>query len=152
MSARQASAPTVLVVEDDPTDILLVRRAFARTGPAAQLQVVEHGEAALEYLGGVGECSDRSRFPLPALMLLDLKLPRLSGLEVLSWVRQQPGLRRLPIVVLTSSRQSQDLKLAYDRGVNSYLLKPVEFAALQALIGMVGSYWLELNQGAALDA
>lgn len=144
--------PTVLVVEDDPTDALMIQRAFAKAAVHARLQTVSHGEAAVDYLTGVGQFADRSSFPLPAMMLLDLKLPRLSGLEVLAWLRQQPGLKRLPVVVLTSSRETHDLKGAYERGVNSYLLKPVTFQALLDIIGTAGPYWLTLNQGATLDA
>ena len=143
--------PTVLIVEDDPTDALMIQRAFAKAAVQAQLQRVAHGEAAVDYLSGVGQFADRARFALPAMMLLDLKLPRLSGLEVLAWLRQQPGLKRLPVVVLTSSRETHDLNGAYEHGVNSYLLKPVTFQALQAIIGAAGLYWLTLNQGATLD-
>lgn len=144
--------PTVLVVEDDPTDTLMIRRAFAKAAVHAQLQMVDHGEAAVDYLAGAGQFADRNRFPLPVMMLLDLKLPRLSGLEVLAWLRQQPGLKRLPVVVLTSSRETHDLKGAYECGVNSYLLKPVTFQALLDIISAAGPYWLTLNQGATLDA
>jgi CheY-like chemotaxis protein len=96
-------------------------------------------------LSGDGEYSDRGAFPLPAVMLLDLKLPRRSGLEVLEWVRAQATLRRLPVVMLTSSNQSQDVNRAYDLGANSYLVKPVEFADLERMLGEIHVYWVDLN-------
>jgi len=140
-----APATTVLVVEDNPTDVLLIRRAFARAQIANPLQVVQDGDAAVQYLSGEGVYGDRGAFPLPAVMLLDLKLPRRSGLEVLEWVRAQAPLRRLPVVMLTSSNQSQDVNRAYDLGANSYLVKPVEFADLARMLSEVHVYWLDLN-------
>src|SRR5581483_1794343 len=103
------------------------RRAFAKANVPNPLIIVGDGDAAIAYLAGVDGYADRTRFPLPALVLLDLKLPRRSGLEVLEWIRKQPGVRRIPVVVLTSSRQRPDVDCAYDLGANSYLVKPVEF-------------------------
>ncbi|GBL45318.1 response regulator [Sulfuriferula multivorans] len=138
--------PTLLLVEDDPNDIMLFRRAKDKTNLANPLQVVEDGEAAVAYLSGQGQYADRNRYPLPALVLLDLKLPRKSGLEVLAWLREQPGLRRLPVVVMTSSKESTDVGLAYDLGANSYLVKPVAFDNLLEMIKALGLYWFILNE------
>ncbi|WP_413436943.1 response regulator [Sulfuriferula sp. GW1] len=138
--------PTLLLVEDDSNDIMLFRRAKDKTNLVNPLQVVEDGEAAVAYLSGQGQYADRNRYPLPALVLLDLKLPRKSGLEVLAWLREQPGLRRLPVVVLTSSKESTDVGLAYDLGANSYLVKPVAFDSLLEMIKALGLYWFILNE------
>ena len=137
---------TVLLVEDNSTDALMVRRAFRKANITSPLEVVEDGDKAVDYLTGQGAYADRARFPLPVLVLLDLKLPRRSGLEVLDWLRQQPGLRRLPVVVLTSSQENADIGRAYDLGANSYLVKPVSFDPLLELIKVLGLYWLVHNQ------
>src|SRR5213593_3626425 len=110
-----AGKGVILLAEDDPNDVLLIERAFQRTHVANSLQVVRDGEEALAYLSRQGPFADRERHPLPVLLLMDLKMPRKSGLEVLEWVRQQPGLKRLPIIVLTSSNQSPDINRAYER-------------------------------------
>lgn len=137
---------TLLLVEDDPNDVMLFRRAKDKSNLVNPLQVVEDGEAAIAYLSGQGQYADRNRYPLPALVLLDLKLPRKSGLEVLAWLRQQPGLQRLPVVVLTSSRESLDVARAYDLGANSYLVKPVAFDSLLEMVKALGLYWLIFNE------
>jgi CheY-like chemotaxis protein len=136
----------ILLVEDSSDDALLIQRAFRKANLANSVQLVRDGEEAVAYLKGDPPFSDRSQFPLPVLMLLDLKLPRRSGLEVLEWVRQDGPLKRLPVVVLTSSRESVDVNRAYDLGVNSYLTKPVGFDALLEMVRSVNLYWLILNQ------
>jgi CheY-like chemotaxis protein len=137
---------TILVVEDNPTDVILIRRAFEQAKLANPVQFVAHGDAAVDYLSGQGAYADRSKFPLPILMLLDLKLPRRSGLEVLKWLRSQENLKRLPVVVLTSSKEDRDINAAYDIGVNSYLVKPVEFPGLLEMLKAINLYWLMLNE------
>jgi CheY-like chemotaxis protein len=136
----------ILLVEDSPDDALLIQRAFRKANLANPVQLVRDGEEAVTYLKGAPPFDDRSRFPLPVFMLLDLKLPRRSGLEVLAWVRQESPVRRLPVVVLTSSRESVDVNRAYDLGVNSYLTKPVGFEALLEMVKNVNLYWLVLNE------
>lgn len=136
----------VLLVEDTSADVLLIRRAWGKAGIANPLQVVTDGDQAVAYLAGEGPYADRKQYPLPVLVLLDLKLPCRSGLEVLEWVRQQSGLRRLPVVVLTSSQESSDINRAYDLGANSYLVKPVEFAPLLEMMKSFAPYWLAFNQ------
>ena len=136
----------MLLVEDDPNDILLIQRAFAKACLVNPLKVVRDGEEALNYLAGSGDFGDRGRFPLPSLILLDLKLPRKSGLEILQWLRQQPALKHIPVIVLTSSKESSDVSRAYDLGANSYLVKPVGFEGLLELVKSIGMYWMILNK------
>ncbi|HYG78714.1 MAG TPA: response regulator [Planctomycetota bacterium] len=139
---NSSESHTVLLVEDEPHDILLTRRAFKKAGIHCDLRVVTNGDEAVDYLGGTGNFADRTKFPLPALVLLDLKLPRRCGLDVLEWVRSRDILRRMPVVILTSSRESEDLSRAYDLGANSYLLKPVSFDDLTRMLTTVNLYWL----------
>lgn len=132
---------TVLVVEDDSNDVLLLQRSMRKAQWANPVQVVEHGDAAVAYLAGEPPYDDRDRYPLPGLILLDLKLPRRGGLEVLAWLRAQPGLRGLPVVILTSSREHQDVNRAYQLGANSYLVKPGSLREWQDLVTLIRSYW-----------
>ena len=141
----------ILLVEDEPDDVVLIRRAFEQAKVANPLYVLPDGDQAVAYLGGRGKFADRASYPLPVLALLDLRLPRSSGLEVLRWVRAQPALRRLPVVVLSSSRQSEDVNGAYDLGANSYLVKPVGYRALIALVRALDLYWVMLNEKAEIE-
>jgi CheY-like chemotaxis protein len=113
---------------------------------ANPLQVVRDGEAALCYLSGQEPYSDRNQYPLPVLILLDLKLPRKSGAEVLMWLRQQPLLKRLPVVVLTSSREYADINNVYDLGTNAYLVKPVAFDSLVDMVKTLNMHWIIFNE------
>lgn len=140
------SGTAILLVEDDANDVILIRRAFAKAEIKNPVYTVEDGDAAVAYLAGEGTYADRGDHPLPGVVLLDLKLPRRSGLEVLEWVRHSPTLRRLPIVVLTSSRESADVNRAYDLGANSYLVKPVGFDALTDLVRILQGYWVGWNE------
>lgn len=141
------SRRTILLVEDDPNDILLTQRAFRKANlEEASLQIVSDGDSAVFYLSGEGKYSDRECYPLPVLMLLDLKLPRRSGHEILAWLRQQPELKRLPVIVLTSSKENMDINQAYDLGANSYLVKPIGLTALVEVIQTLNLYWLLLNE------
>jgi CheY-like chemotaxis protein len=137
---------TILLVEDDPNDVMLVKRAFEKANIVNPIQVVDNGEDAQDYLLGEGKFSDRQNFPLPVIILLDLKLPRRSGLEVLEWLRVQPSLKRIPVVILSSSTENRDINKAYDIGVNSYLIKPVEFDDLLDLVKNLKLYWLIMNK------
>lgn len=141
---RRPRAP-ILLIEDDQNDVMLVQRAFRRTEVDVDLRVVRDGREAIAYLQGAGPFADREAHPLPSIVLLDLKLPGSSGFEVLAWIRSRPGLKRLPLVVLTSSREAEDVDRAYDAGASSYLVKPVAFDALQSLLAQLASYWLGLN-------
>lgn len=142
---RREQAP-ILLVEDNPVDILLLRRAVGKAQITHPLQVVGDGEHAVNYLAGQDIYTDRQRYPLPLLILLDLKLPRRGGLDVLAWLREQPGLKRLPVVVLTSSNELSDVSRAYDLGANSYLVKPGAPDALTQLVEQIKHYWLILNE------
>ncbi len=142
----------ILLVEDEPDDAHLLTRAFRKAGIGTPVRWLTDGDEALAYLAGQRRYADRERNPLPAVVLLDLKLPRRSGFEVLEWLRAQPVLRRLPVVVLTSSGEPQDVDRAYDLGANSYLVKPAHPAALNDVVKTVHAYWIRLNKTAALDA
>ena len=137
---------TLLLIEDDDNDVFLIKRAFKRTNPELPVIAINDGDAAIHYLAGTNEYGDRTQFPLPALILLDLKLPRRSGLEVLEWLRNQPGLRRIPVIALTSSQERADVDKAYEAGVNSYLVKPGTFDALAAMTRFIEGYWVKINQ------
>lgn len=138
---------TILVVEDDPNDVLLLQRTLRRTQLAKPLQVVSSGELAMAYLDGDGEYSNRKVFPMPGLIFLDLKLPGISGFEVLTWIRQQPRFRRLLVVVLTGSPLTIDIYRAYELGASSYLVKPVAAEALANVARTLKVRCLELKEG-----
>ncbi len=131
----------VLLVEDNPDDLELTIRALKRAHLVNPVRIARDGAEALEVLFGAGP-----RPGLPRVVLLDLKLPRVSGLEVLERIRREESTRRLPVVVLTSSREEPDVKRAYELGANSYIVKPVEFEKFVAAVGDVGLYWLVLNE------
>jgi len=136
----------ILLVEDDPNDVMLIQRAFQKAGLRNCLRIAIDGEEAIEYLSGSGAFADRERFPSPFLMLLDLKMPGTDGFEVLKWARGEPELKRLLIVVLTSSNLQSDVDKAYELGANSYLVKPVEFNEMVNLIQRFEAYWTEINR------
>ena len=140
----------ILLAEDNANDALLLERAFRKANVGGVVHRVSDGDEAVAYLAGESGYADRDRHPLPAMVLLDLKLPRRSGLEVLDWIRQHPELRRIPVVILTSSRARADVDRAYDLGANSYLLKPVEFSALLELVRSLTVYWMVLNEPPAV--
>jgi len=135
-----SSTKVILLIEDNPSDVDLTRRALEKSRISNELVVAEDGEAALEYLWREGPNE------LPALTLLDLNLPRLSRLEVLQRIRGDARTRRLPVVILTSSKEEQDLAAGYDLGVNSYIRKPVDFKQFALCIEQLGLYWLVLNE------
>ena len=136
----------ILLVEDDPNDVLLIQRAFQKAGLRNALKVVRDGEQAIDYLSGKGNYNQRDRFPLPFLLLLDLKMPGTDGFEVLQWIRSEPTLKRLLVVVLTSSNLQADVDRAYESGANSYLVKPVGFEELVEMVKSIHHYWLNLNE------
>jgi CheY-like chemotaxis protein len=136
---------TVLVADDDANDISLLKRAFLRAGIDIHLKVARDGEEAIQYLHGDEPYADRAEFPIPKLLLLDLKMPRTDGFEVLEWIRKQSGLRRLLIVVMTSSDEPQDVDRAYDLGANSFLRKPDDFTNLIKISQKLHDYWIETN-------
>lgn len=136
----------ILLAEDNEDHALLTRRAFKQAGLINPLFVVEDGEQAIAYLKGEGKFSNRSEYPLPTLLLLDLKMPHKNGFEVLDWLRRQPTLAALRVVVLTTSDQIHDVNRAYQLGANSFLTKPVDFRDFVQLSSAIKGYWLWLSR------
>lgn len=135
-----------LLVEDTPDDVMLIRRAFAKSRVLNPMHVSRSAEEAIAYLSGEGRFRNRAEFPLPALVLLDLKLPGMDGFELLKWIRQQPGLNLLRVVVLTSSDSMRDVNQAYQLGANSFLVKPVDFERFVEISQALSGYWLWLDR------
>ncbi len=137
---------TVLLVEDNEDDAELISYAFEKAGIGNPLLTVSDGDAAVDFMEGVGAYADRERHPLPGLILLDLKLPRRSGFEVLEAVRRNGLTQGTPVVVLTSSDQVSDIQRAYRLGANAYLVKPVSRDALLAMVRTLDAFWIKLNR------
>ena len=135
----------ILLVEDNPDDVKLTQRAFKKNNILNEVLVAYDGASALELLLGTGASVSGPPAPLPELVLLDLKLPKVNGLEVLRRLRAEPRTRRLPVVVLTSSKEEQDIIQSYDLGANSYVRKPVDFEQFSEAVKHLGLYWLLLN-------
>jgi two-component system, response regulator len=136
----------ILLVEDSPGDLELAMHALERNHLANHVQVARDGEEALDFLFCRGGHADRLISPVPKLVLLDLKLPRVDGLEVLRQVKADPRTRTIPIVVLTSSNEERDMIESYQLGVNSYITKPVDFGQFTESVRQIGMYWVLLNQ------
>jgi len=132
----------ILLVEDRQDDVVLIRKAFEKTGVVNPVKVVHTGDEAIAYLAGEGTYSNRAEYPLPALVLLDLKLPGTDGFDVLGWIRRQEGLRGLPVVVLTSSDQISDVNRAYQLGANSFFVKELDFQGSVDFSKLLQNYWL----------
>lgn len=145
------SEGVLLLVEDNEMDVVLTLDAFKEAHLKNTVHVSRTGEAALDYLFARGEFSDRNAHPLPELILLDLKLPGVSGLEVLEEIKSNPGLKRIPVIILTSSAEEGDRALGYDLGANSYLVKPISFEGFLEVVGSIKEYWLTLNLGPPLE-
>lgn len=137
---------TVLLVEDDENDVFFMQRAFREAGIVTPLKIAADGRQAIDYLSGTGKYSNRAEWPLPCLVLLDLKLPYVLGLDVLKWLRSHPEFKSIIVVVLTSSRQDSDIERAYALGANSYLVKPPDVQQLVAMVKKIKEYWIETNQ------
>ncbi len=135
---------TILQVEDDPNDVFLLQHAMTKAGVANPVQVVTDGRQAIDYLMGAGKFADREQFPFPCLMLLDLKLPYVMGLDVLKWVRDQTGMV-LTVVMLTASGEEVDIATAYRLGANGFLVKPPEASKLQDMVKAIKDFWLTHN-------
>jgi len=136
----------ILLVEDHPGGVELTKRALEKGNILNELVVTTDGQETLDYLFGEGAYAGRDITDLPALTLLDLKLPKVSGLEVLRRIRSDPRTRRMPVVILTSSQQEQDVAASYDLGVNSYIRKPIDFQHFVQAVSQLGLYWLVLNE------
>ena len=139
-------AGMIFLVEDNEDDVFLMQRALKAAEISNPLCVVEDGQSAIDYLSGSGEYANRSRFPIPGIVFLDLKLPILRGHDVLAWIRKQPELENLVVIVLTSSNEPQDLKEAYRLGANSYIVKPPTADQLIELTKAFSWYWLKFNE------
>lgn len=135
----------ILLIEDNRMDIELTLDAFRERRLNNEIHVAPGGQEGLDYLLGNGEFADRDKFPLPDLILLDLKMPVIDGHEVLRQIKQFPKLKRIPVVVLSSSKEEGDRALTYDNGANSYLVKPVSFDGFLDVVHQVDTYWLSLN-------
>jgi two-component system response regulator len=138
----------ILLVEDRSDDIQLTLRAFERSNVTNEIVVTRDGEEALDFLHARGRYADRDPRHTPAVVLLDLKLPKKDGHEVLQDMRRDPRTRRLPVVVLTSSDEERDIVRSYDLGANSFVRKPIDFAEFIAAARQLGLYWLDLNERA----
>ena len=139
----------ILLVEDNPSDVELTRRALHKSHISNQMIVAEDGQEALDYLFGGDPLTNTNRNELPALILLDLKLPKVDGLQVLRQIRANERTSRLPVVILTTSNEEQDITQSYDLGANSYIRKPVDFKQFVDVIQYLGLYWLVMNETAA---
>lgn len=134
----------ILQVEDDSNDVFLLQHAMTKAGVANPIQVATDGQQAIDYLKGAGKFADREQFPLPCLVLLDLKLPYVMGLEVLKWIRQQPG-DPLIVILLTASAEDVDIATAYRLGANAFLTKPSRASKLEEMAGAIKDFWLTHN-------
>src|SRR5919201_569902 len=139
-------AEVILLVEDNPSDAALIARAFDRSGVVNPICRLKDGEEALAYLTGAGSYANRKDNPLPAVILLDLNLPRFNGYQLMIWLRMQPELKRIPVVVLTESRDADSINRAYDAGANSYLVKPGSSEEIAHMVELVRNYWMSLNE------
>lgn len=137
---------SLLLIEDDPNDVALFRRAAAKAGLMVEITNAEDGDAAVRLLETRAGQKPDAAAGFPWIVLLDLKMPKRSGLEVLEWLRGQPQLRHVPVIIFTSSRERSDITRAYELGANSYLVKPVSFDQLKEMVREVNHYWLDLNE------
>ena len=136
---------TILLVEDSEDDVFFMVRAFKAAGLVTPLARVENGEKAIDYLTGKAPYDDRARFPLPSLVLLDLKMPFVSGFEVLRWIRNQSCCSKVPVIVFTTSSQERDVETAYELGANAYIVKPDHAEECSDLAALIKRFWLDTN-------
>ncbi len=136
----------ILVAEDDRTDAFFLQRAFKRAGIPVNLEFVRDGQEVIDYLQGDGEFENRAAFPLPQLLMLDLNMPRLSGFEVLAWIRKHPRWKDLPVAIFSASDEPKDIRRAYDLGANSYLVKPHSIDELMNVVGQLKKHWAETDK------
>lgn len=137
---------TILLVEDESSDAALLLRGFEKAKVLNPIIHLTNGDEALGYLAGVRQYADRRKYPLPALILLDLKLPGMTGIQLLQWMRVQGEIKRIPVVVLTSNDDPDTINAAYDLGANSYLVKPGNNAEIARMVEAIQRYWVKLNE------
>lgn len=140
MSERAA----ILVIEDDANDLFFLKRAFGALETKCHMQAVGDGAEAIDYLRGVDDYADRSRFPIPALILMDLKMPRVDGFEFLAWLRREPELKIIPVVVFSSSNVPAEVRRAYELGANSFIVKADDNTKLPDMLKILAAYWLDI--------
>jgi CheY-like chemotaxis protein len=138
----------ILLVEDNNMDVVLTLDAFKEAKLKNKINVARNGQEALDYLFGRDKYADRDEFPMPSLILLDLKMPGIDGFEVLRQIKGTEKLKRIPVIILTSSKEEGDRTLSYDIGANSYLMKPVSFEGFTEVVKKIDDYWFTLNIGA----
>ncbi len=132
---------TILLVEDEEGDAMLLRMAFRRNNILNPIQWAQDGLEAMQYLNGEAVYADRKLYPFPEVLILDLKMPRVDGLELLSWLKKHPEFRVIPTIIMTSSRQDPDIEKAYNLGANSYMIKPSSFQELARMVKLIHEYW-----------
>jgi len=142
----KVSHVTILHIDDDPNDVMLFEHACQKAGVYFDLHAVHDGDDAIAYLGGTGAFADRTKHPFPQLILLDLKMPRVNGFDVLGWIRSREEFKKLPVIVLTSSNHETDVKHAHALGASTYLVKPVGFDSLVELAKTVQNFWQNLAE------
>jgi len=142
----------ILLVEDEPAHAELTKRAIRKAGNANRIDIVSNGEEALDYLFNHKNFADKDKYPLPGLILLDIKLPGIDGIEVLKRIKKDPALKRIPVIMLTTSEQEVDIARAYDYYANSYLTKPVGFKEFEEKIRQLDYYWMILNRPPVIEA
>ena len=136
---------SILYVEDNEDDVLLLRFAFKRADILNPLHFAQDGQEAIDYLAGAGKFSDRAKYPIPSLVLLDLKLPKKMGMEVLHWIREESSVRKLPVVILSASAQKSDVDRCYEFGANAFLVKPSDADGLADMCQALKHFWLTYN-------
>jgi|SRR5215472_15216774 len=145
-NAQLPATDIILLVEDNYDDAELILRAFQRAGVENPVRLARDGEEAMAYLTGLGKYTDHAKNPLPAVILLDLNLPKFNGYQLMLWRRTRPEIKRIPVVVLTESDDATSIDRAYDAGANSYLVKPSDPADIRRAVEQVQSYWMNLNE------
>jgi CheY-like chemotaxis protein len=134
---------TILYAEDEPDDQFFIERALKQLTCPVEVRFVNDGQEALDYLQGKGQYADRSRFPMPTVIFLDIKMPRLNGFEVLKWLKEQEAFKRIPVAMITSSQMQEDIDRVYELGASAYLVKPARMDELQKLFKVTGEFFVE---------
>jgi CheY-like chemotaxis protein len=137
---------TLLIVEDEENDVLFLKDALRKANILSPIQVVDDGRMALDYLGGVGKYGDRKTYPLPSVIFLDLKLPQVNGLAILKWIREEPSLPSMLVMILTASSLDEDIERAYRLGANSYVVKPSSRDKLVEVLKDFNNWWFKHNE------